>query len=256
MSSVGDGIGKGSFSFKDQETVEAFDAHVERSIPGYHDAQSCISSLARHFVQPSSTVIDLGCATGMSVARMFEGGWVGPVSTRYVLNDTSKPMAESAKQRVNKAIDKELGGSKVRPSVLKSTCDGFTALEGHRDSCSVVISAFCAQFMSPRDRLPFFRAAHTSLVKNGAFLVFEKLCPRSARIGDYLRQSHHDLKAAQGHSREEIAEKDAALRGVMFPVSATQLLNELAEAQFVPTPVWRSLMFAGYLCTRKTDEEL
>ena len=254
MSSVGDGIGKGSFSFKSEETVEAFDAHVERSIPGYHDAQSCISSLARHLVQPNSTVIDVGCATGQSVSRMFEGGWVGPMTTTYILNDTSQSMANKARQRATEAIDAQIGDSKHRPRVLSSYFDGLDEVTANKGECSVVISAFCAQFMPPRDRVPFFKAVHEGLVKNGGLLIFEKLYPRCARIGDYMKQSHHDLKADQGHSREQIAEKDASLRGVMFPVSVTQLLDELSQANLVPTPVWRSLMFAGYLCTRREDE--
>lgn len=248
MGEVGDGIALDRFSFESESVVENFDGHVERSVPGYHDAQDCIAALARHFAQPDTTILDLGCATGTTVARLFSDGWALPQGSTITLCDTSLKMLKVASARLRDAAP-----TLSYDDVEVDLCDAADCLDKNEGECSVVIAAFTLQFINPGLRADFFRLLYKSLVRYGTALIFEKLYCSSPRLSEAMRQAHHDIKAQQGHSREEIAQKDASLRGVMFPVQEKHFIQDAEYTGFVVTPVWRSLSFAGYALQRGQD---
>ena len=70
---VGDGInfasGLARWSFS-ENTPKSFDAHVSKSVPLYVEGHSLICSLLSHFVKDYSTVVEVGCSTGLLTEKI------------------------------------------------------------------------------------------------------------------------------------------------------------------------------------------
>ena len=241
---VGNAIPSGAFNFHRPEVAEHFDEHVASSVPGYHDAQKCMAGLARHFVHSASNVVDVGCATGTTTAAMFEGGFALPADVDLLLVDESEPMLDKATKKV---CDAERGARQVRgySAPINGEGKGEWSAQG---SASVIFCAFTLQFLPHQDRMQMLRTFREMLTPGGVLLLFEKMVPDVPELVTPMVQAHHDQKVIEGHSREEIAAKDASLRGVMHPQREQRVHKELAMAEFTVQPVWRSLMFGGFAC--------
>tara|TARA_R110002167_G_scaffold26380_5_gene90900 strand:- start:3810 stop:4556 length:747 start_codon:yes stop_codon:yes gene_type:complete len=242
---VGDGIKPGPFNFEDPHVVDNFDRHVAHSVPGYGDAQDCMAALGRHFAQADTKIIDIGCATGTTSAKLFEGGWTTPKGCRTVLMDPSSNMLDAAYKKV------AMAASGTANILTRKTALGEPGgMDEHIGSASVIFCAFTLQFVPPAVRAAALGDMADTLAPGGVLLLFEKQVPINADMVDPMRQSHHDIKELEGYTREQIAAKDRALRGTMHPRRLNDFEWELAQAGLVGEPVWRSLMFGGYACLK------
>lgn len=246
-SDVGNTIPPGAFNFHRPEVAENFDDHVASSVPGYHDAQKCMAGLARHFVHADSSVVDVGCATGTTTAAMFEGGFALPDNVNLLLVDESEAMLSKARGKVGSA---QIGAHEVL--TYSAPINGDEAENWQAaSSASVIFCAFTLQFLPHQDRMRMLRTFHRMLTPGGVLLLFEKMTPDVPELVTPMVQAHHDQKVIEGHSREQIAAKDASLRGVMHPQREQRVMRELTMAEFTVQPVWRSLMFGGFACLNR-----
>ena len=243
---VGDGIKPGPFNFNDQRVVDSFDRHVSHSVPGYGDAQDCMAALGRHFAQAGTAIIDIGCATGTTTAKLFEGGWSMPKDCKAVLVDPSSNMLDAAYAKVAAATT----GLPEQIETCRAEL-GSPDLDVFDGKASVIFCAFTLQFVPPAARVDALEDMVALLAPGGVLLLFEKQVPINAEMVDPMRQGHHDIKELEGYTREQIAAKDRALRGVMHPQNLANFEYELSRAGLVAEPVWRSLMFGGYACQKR-----
>ena len=84
----------GDFRF-DSDTAAVFDDMISRSIPLYDEIQRMSGEIAADFARPQTSLFDLGCATGTSLAEL---DLVIDPAVRFVGVDGSPQMLEKARQ--------------------------------------------------------------------------------------------------------------------------------------------------------------
>jgi len=80
-----------SFAFH----AHKFRNHISSSIPGYKDGliPTCVS-LSRRFIQPGTTVIDVGCSTGHTLASIRKANQKARPDIDYVGIDIEPGFSE------------------------------------------------------------------------------------------------------------------------------------------------------------------
>src|SRR5690349_1645393 len=76
------------FNFGDHS--ESFDDHIRQSIPGLDVLRSMVVDLSRTFVQPDTTVLDIGCSTGSALEAVRNANNRARASVRYLGIDTEE----------------------------------------------------------------------------------------------------------------------------------------------------------------------
>src|SRR5258708_3771427 len=70
------------FAFADH--AKEFDKHISTSIPSYTGLRELCAGLSRRFIQPGTTVIDIGCTTGSLLRSVRDYNQPGRPGVRYV----------------------------------------------------------------------------------------------------------------------------------------------------------------------------
>jgi tRNA (cmo5U34)-methyltransferase len=225
----------GGFSFGNH--APKFDSHIRSSIPGYKDGllRTCVR-LSRRFVQPDTTVMDVGCSTGHLLAAIRRANLTCRAGVDYVGIDCEPNFGEHWKRRKARNIDFE-------------TCDART-YEGFKN-VSLTFSLFTVQFIRPMDKLPLLSRIYAGLVEGGALIIAEKTLAETARLQDALAFPYYDYKLERGFSPTQILDKERSLRGQMTLWTEAELRAALSQAGFREiNPIWRSLMFVGLLALK------
>src|SRR5262245_65267893 len=79
------------------EVAEVFDDMLVRSVPFYREQQSMIEKIARKFHLSGTRVYDLGCSTGVTLARLAKA--LGS-DVRLVGYDYSQAMLDKAQKNI------------------------------------------------------------------------------------------------------------------------------------------------------------
>ncbi len=207
-----------SFAFGD-EVAEVFDDMISRSVPCYLESQLLISSLASQYYKPGTTVYDLGCSTGTSVALVAKR--LRELSPQIVGVDSSGPMLQKA--------EKKLTALEVA---------GFIRLEQKSieevdfNASSLVLLNYTLQFLDLVAREELLKRIYASLVPGGALFLSEKTRCLDEQEGEIVRVLHEDFKRQHGYSDSEIAKKRESLKGVLVPLTPEQNEALLHKAGF------------------------
>ncbi len=217
------------------DVPERFEAHIERSVPGYRDAHALIAAISDFFVHDGSLAYDLGCSTG-AVARALAGAASGK-RVRIVGIEREPAMVRAAR-----------AACASHPSIEIAEDDvGDVELE----RCDLVVACYTLQFVRPAVRQRVFDRVYEALEWGGAFVVFEKVRAPDARFQDLMSTLYTDWKLAQGFDGAEIVAKTRSLKGVLEPFSTQGNLDLFARAGFVDvTSVWKHLCFEGFLAIK------
>ncbi len=193
------------FAF-DSEVVAVFDDMLQRSVPFYLEIQNMIADLADYYAQDETCIYDLGCSTGATLRLLSKRV---EKKVRFVGIDGSEPMVDECRRRC-KNIDIQLHDLNVPPAI---------------ENASVVVLNLTLQFLKNREAL--LNAIYQGLRPGGCVIVVEKIS------GDPLfSELYHHFKARQGYSEEEIKNKDAALNGVLVPLTLQENIDQLGWAGF------------------------
>lgn len=237
-------IPEGSWQF-DESVTEVFDDMLERSIPDYGGMRELSTEAAKlglnlpHNGQ-KTRVIDLGCSRGEAIHRLRHS--LGEVNVEYEGVEVSTPMARAAKTRFQ--------GS---PDVSVFCMDVVDYLDTEPEySVNVYLSILTLQFTPLDHRAKILESVYRSLKVGGVLVIVEKVLGSSATVDGWLVDGYHNMKERNGYTREAIVRKEAALNGVLVPLTAE--VNELClrRAGFGDLDCfWRHRNFAGWVA-RKT----
>jgi tRNA (cmo5U34)-methyltransferase len=224
---------KKDFSFGDHAPL--FDSHIRSSIPGYKELVRDCVSLSLRFVQPGTMVTDLGCSSGHLLASMRKANQAARPDVDYLGVDREPGFSSHWDRRRSKNLRCEVGD--VR------TC--------RFGNVSLACSLFTVQFIPPADKLPLLSRVYGGLVEGGGLIVAEKTLAESARLQDALTPIYYDYKRDRGFSPVHILDKERSLRGQMTLWTEAELRAALSQVGFREiNPIWRSLMFVGFLALK------
>lgn len=219
----------------DQSVADVFDDMLRRSIPQYEVMRAAVNEIARRFAQPGTSIVDLGCARGDTLAPLVEEFGAG---SHYIACDVSEPMLDVCRERYAPEI--AAGTVEVRNCDLRREFPACRA--------SVVIAVLTLQFTPIEYRRRIVEAARESIVDGGAFILVEKVFGTSARLDRMLEDIYLKFKAANGYTEEEIMRKKLSLEGVLVPLDAGQNAALLKESGFKSVECfWRWMNFAAWV---------
>jgi tRNA (cmo5U34)-methyltransferase len=214
-----------------------FRNHISLSIPGYASSlvPACIG-LSRRFVQRGSSVLDIGCSTGHTLASIRKA------------NQAARP-------------DVNYAGIDIEPSfrehwdrlTARNLCFGVADARDYAgyDNLSVVLCTFTLQFIAPKDKMSVLRHIHSGLVEGGALIIAEKTLAETSRVQDVMTFPYYDQKLKNGFSEKDILDKERQLRGQMTLWTEKELQSALALVGFSEIhSFWQSHMFVGYLALK------
>jgi tRNA (cmo5U34)-methyltransferase len=234
VADAGHGIkaNSGAWTFHSQGVADGFDQHVALSVPAYDDVQRLVCGLASYYVRPGSSVVDLGCATGRTLADLALS--LPERAFKAVGVDEASPMLAKARER-------QLAASSW-------VCADASSFSFPRDT-SLVIALYAFQFMALDDRWALLRRLGRELPVGAGLIVVEKtLC--ESHFATMIDHLYLERKVAAGFHPEQVLAKAASLRGTMRPAPARDTERVLRESGFVVERFWQSLAFVGWVCER------
>lgn len=227
----------GSWQFDDR-VVAVFDDMLRRSIPAYSQMRDLCFRLGMEFVQPGTSIVDLGCARGEGLepfVRYFGKG------IEFLGVDLSLPM---------------LAAAQMRFADLEASSHGnFRQLDLAHDypqaRASLTLCILTLQFVPVARRQQILQEALAQTCAGGCFILVEKVRGATPRLEATLVQQYRQFKRSQGYSDSAIEAKERSLRGVLVPLVASDNEKLLANAGFSEVECfWRCLNFAGWLARK------
>jgi len=203
----------------DQKTASVFDDMVSRSVPMYHEIQRMSGEIAADFAVPGTQLVDLGCATGTTLA------YLDPVidpEVRFVGVDNADDMLDKARQKLT-----QLGVTRQLQ---------FINADLHREqvveNASVAVLNLTLQFIRPLYRERVIRNIHEGLQDQGVLILVEKLTLDDGLFNRLFIRYYYDMKRRNGYSEVEISQKREALENVLIPYRPDENLELLKGAGF------------------------
>ncbi len=219
------------FTFN-KEVAEVFDDMVNRSIPFYKELQELIAQLALAYVQPESSIYDLGCSTGETMLQISRKSST-PLS--IIGLDSSEQMITKAKKKCQKY-----------PHLLFNKAD-ITDFEFQPSS--VFILTYVMQFIAPEKRLSFLKTIYSHLLPKGVLIISEKI--KFPNINEDIVGFYEQFKAKNYYSELEIKQKREALENVLISYTLPENIELLKQAGFsIVQPVFQYLNFCCLLAIK------
>ncbi len=222
----------------DREVTAAFDNMLQRSIPQYNAMRMVTFEVGRRFVQPGTTIIDMGCSRGEALLPFVS---TFGQANDYIGLEISEPMIEAAREK----FARHPHGDRVtvQPADLRHEFPGVTS--------SVVLSVLTLQFTPIEYRQRIIRRVFNSLAPGGAFILVEKVLGATSELDDAFVDLFLAIKKQNGYSEAEIDRKRLSLEGVLVPVTARWNEDLLHEEGFrFVDCFWRHLNFAGWIALK------
>ena len=214
----------GDWTF-DEKVAEVFPDMVQRSVPGYSNIISMIGMLAERFVQPNSTIYDLGCSLGAATLSIRRN--VNERNCRIIAVDNSQPMIERCKRHIE---------SYKANTPVEVICDDICNID--MQNASMVVLNFTLQFLTPENRQQVLNKIYQALNPNGILVLSEKFSFNDSTVDELLFNMHHDFKRANGYSELEISQKRNMLENVMLTDTIETHKKRLSEAGFKHIDTW------------------
>ena len=225
-------VGKWEF---DKEVTSCFANMLERSIPDYKSMRALVYEVGSKFIKPNSTVIDIGCSTGLAVEPFVKDHGH---ENKFLLIDNSPSMTEACR---NKFAD-------LKDSVRVEQGDLWEFLP-LPEEVSLVLSIFSLQFMPTAYRQKLISDIYETLKPGGAFIFVEKII--SENMDELIVEHYYDMKRQNGYTEEQIQAKRKSLENVLSPLKAEWNVDMLKTAGFKKVDMfWRCLNFCGWIAVK------
>ena len=230
-------VADGKWRF-DEEVTAAFDDMLKRSIPQYDVMRHTVFDIGRQFVQPKTTIVDLGCSRGESLQPFMD---LFGAHNQYLGVEVSQPMIEAAKARMKGYID--CGVARIQNLDLR--------YEYPMTPASLTLSILTLQFTPIEYRQQIINSVYQHLLPGGCFILVEKIMAATHPINQIMNSKYLNMKAEHGYTSEQIERKRLALEGVLVPVTYKWNEELLHMAGFKHVDCfWRWCNFAGYVAIK------
>jgi tRNA (cmo5U34)-methyltransferase len=207
---------------------------LERSIPDYRSMRALVYKIGKQHIQPETLVVDVGCSTGLAVepfVREYDGG------CSFLLIDNAPAMVDACRERF-----REYDNVEVQQGDLWK----YLPL---KEPTSLVLSVLSLQFMPTAYRQRMINQIYDAMVPGGALILVEKII--GDNLDDDLVELYYQMKAENGYSAEQIAEKRRSLENVLSPLKAAWNVDLLRTAGFEAVEeFWRCLNFCGWIAVK------
>lgn len=222
--------------FNFDNVADDFDNHIEKSIPLYKNIHQMVSDMSIWFIENNTRIYDVGTSTGTLLEKINESHNNKDIELYGV--DTSFNMTTvcNSKFENNKRI-----------KIINNS-----VLDLEINNASFITMLFTLQFIEPKNRLRVLKNICEGLNSRGAFILVEKIYAEESFINDIWNQLYHDMKLENGLTKEEIFNKDRAIRGVMKPNTNNENLRILKESGFTKIQTFfQWCNFIGYICIKE-----
>ena len=203
----------------DHTVALTFVEHARKHIPNYDIVIDKCITLCDKFLSKDSAIIDVGCATGETLKRLNQQGF-----TNLTGVDSSQPMLDQCK------VPARLICSHEFPSIL------FDA----------VLCNWTLHFI--RNKLDYLHEIYNHLTPDGMLVISDKTNLDPAMIDLY-----HKFKSNAGVSDNEILNKAASIKDIMFINSLQWYIDTLSNIGFKNIQIIdASWCFTTILCRKTT----
>lgn len=217
------------------EVSEHFDAHIEKSVPLYHEGHELVVKLSDFFLSDGSICYELGCSTGLLTDLLERRNEHKDV--QFIAFDKEQAM-------INKMNDRCRGNERISPVVSN-------ILDIEFEKADLIVAYYTMQFVKPKNRQLIFDRIYKALNWGGAFILFEKVRAADARFQDIASAIYTDYKIDQGYDPKEIIAKSRSLKGVLEPFSSQGNYDLLQRAGFVDLmTVMKYVCFEGIVAIK------
>ncbi|CAM2006663.1 carboxy-S-adenosyl-L-methionine synthase CmoA [Acanthopleuribacter pedis] len=227
------------FQFSD-EVAAVFDDMLNRSVPFYDEVQNAIVDLVAHHYQPGTRVYDLGCSTGLMMAKLLDG--IEELAEIVGIDDSQAMIDKTAQRFANLPR-----GERV---VLHREDLRTAGMSG----ASAVIMNYTLQFVRPLYREQVVRRIFEALEPGGVFVLSEKVLEDSTNISRLFIDMYYQFKRRQGYSNLEISQKREMLENVLIPYKVSEQRELLCKCGFAEVETffkWHN--FASFIAIKKID---
>ncbi|UOU96754.1 carboxy-S-adenosyl-L-methionine synthase CmoA [Chryseobacterium daecheongense] len=215
-----------------------FDDMVSRSVPFYDELQRMTSELAGNHAQPGSYVYDLGCSTGTTMLLMDK---TIQEDIKFVGIDDSEEMILKCREKLN--------NFKLNRDIELQVADLTKTVPV--ENASVVAMVLVLQFIRPINRLSIVKKICDGMLKNGVFILIEKVLTEEKSFNREFIDYYYDFKRRNNYSELEISQKREALENVLIPYKTSENVNMLHEAGFDEVEVFfRWYNFTGIIAKK------
>lgn len=215
---------------------ETFVEHIRQSVPLYEEGHNLTCQLSDFFVSDSSICYEIGASTGELIKKLASHNEAKP-GAKWIGLDPVDTMVEAAQSHCS-----DIGNIEI---LLED------ARHFEFEKSDLIVSYYCMQFISPRDRQALFDKIYNALNWGGAFILFEKVRAPDARFQDIISTLYNDFKLSNGFSGEEIVSKSRSLKGILEPFSTQGNIDLFERAGFQDiTTVQKYLCFEGFLAIK------
>lgn len=205
----------------DFNTIENFDEHISKSIPGYDQLIEHVLNISTFFIKEDSRVYDFGCSTGNTITKLKKkhhnyGEYIG--------------------------VDKAENMAKCQDFIVHQDLNQFK-IKSHDFSMLL----FTLQFLKLHTRYNLLNRIYNALNDQGALIVAEKVILPTGYVQDLFTFSYYDnkLKYFNGFN---ILSKQYDLRSMMNPISEEQNIQMFKEVGFITIQkFWQSLQFNAWI---------
>lgn len=224
----------------DDKVAAVFDDMLERSVPLYSEVQRMVVELAARFLIDGSSVYDIGCSSGSTLAAIAEA--VRPGSKiRLVGIEPSAAMREHA-------------AKKLAPAALVHNVEFWSKpVEeyDHLPDAQVIVMLYTLQFLRPMARPRLMRILYHSLRPGGCLIFAEKILGSDPGLRRIFIDLYHEYKGRNGYSDTEITRKREALENVLIPYTDEENQAMLREAGFAQRErLFQWYNFAAYVAIK------
>jgi tRNA (cmo5U34)-methyltransferase len=215
-----------------------FDDMVSRSVPFYDELQRMTSELAGNYAQSGTHVYDLGCSTGTTMLLMDK---TICEDIKFIGIDDSEEMIIKCREKLNNfRLNREI-------DLLVADLTKDVPVE----KASVVAMVLVLQFIRPISRLEIVKKIYDGMVKNGVFILIEKILTEERSFNREYIDHYYDFKRRNSYSELEISQKREALENVLIPYKTSENINMLHEAGFEEVEVFfRWYNFTGIIAKK------
>ena len=199
----------------DEEVANVFDDMLNRSVPFYKENLNLQINILKNFLKPNDKIVDLGSSTGTFLIELDK-----KIKNLNLIGIDNSP-------------------AMVKKANLKAKAFGSNAkfieadfLKYDFSNSNAIIANYTIQFVRPLKREKLIQKIYNSLVKNGIFLMSEKLITENKKLNKIMIDIYYDFKKKMGYSEYEIARKREALENVLIPYTMQENIEMLKNAGF------------------------